>query len=157
MENTNFIEEMENESTALEVVNPETGEVTTNEEIEVKPSAFTSAEISGFMNASAKLAKAKKTISIVPQYMEFGKQGETERGIFMGYTVINKKDELHPGQLVEIKCIQWLNNGKMYMNGGVALVDKFKSLPVGTPVEIEYTGKGSNGKTKVFDVTLLEI
>jgi hypothetical protein len=134
-------------------INSETGEVEEHESLVVSPTQFDATKLSSLMNDSTKLEMAKKTISIVPVYYEFEKIGDSMRGIFAGHGNINKRTE--SGEFATIKVVKWLNNGKMYMNGGVALVDKFDHLPVGTPVEITYIMK--NGKTKVYDVVLLQI
>lgn len=111
------------------------------------------------LQTSQNLQAKQHVISMVPKYREFNAPGETMRGVFLDFTVIEKseKDE-KTGAVIgkkPINCIRWMTDGELYVNGGAALVSTVErlNLPSGTPIEIKYEGK--RGQCKLYDVRLV--
>lgn len=140
-------------ATALEVIDTETGEIKTVENITAMPSIFEPNNFAKILEASRGLAEKKNVVSVTPSYMEFTTEGAEVRGIFCGFAMISKK--ALDGTLTPIKCATWMDNGKMFMAGGVALVSEFeqRNINEGTAVQIKYTGK--RGNTKLFDLAII--
>lgn len=138
----------------LEVLDPESGEVKEVAEITVMPSVFGHEDFAKLVASSKSLEEKKNSVSLTPTYLQFETAGTKVRGVFCGYTTISKKDATTQ-ELTPIKCATWMENGKTFMAGGVALVDEFekRNLPIGTSVEITYTGK--KGNTKLFDLSII--
>lgn len=108
-----------------------------------------------FLTLASKLPSFKPTISISSKYYEFTKPGESVRGVFLGTTVIKKKDE-DTKELIDLECIQWLaSDGSVYVNAGAALVNTFRQFlpPKGCPIEITFSNKKE--RTKIYDVRVL--
>lgn len=129
---------------------------------EVKPTELVATPVkleienlSQIMALSHNLDNATVGMNVSPEYFEFTTPGSKMRGIYMGKTVIHKKNKVNPAIKDAIECVMWVSKGDTYMNGGKALVSKFDQLTAGTPVEIEYTGK--DGEVKLFTVRILNI
>lgn len=110
--------------------------------------------LSAMLDASRNLEAAKPVLTLTQIYKEFSKVGETFRGVFFGIVAINVKDK-ETEDLVERPAIRIINDGKVYLNAGVNLVNQFRNsnIPIGTPVEIEFTEK--HGQVKVYSITIL--
>jgi hypothetical protein len=123
-------------------------------ELLAPPTQFPIGEYDNYLAKAQKLSSYNATVSIASKYLEFSKPGETVRGVFLGFTTINKRDD--NGELKSITVVQWLApDGALYINGGVALVRTFEefNVPKGSPIEITYEGK--RDRTKIFDVRIL--
>ncbi|MGL5133076.1 MAG: hypothetical protein ACRC78_11145 [Planktothrix sp.] len=113
--------------------------------------------------ARLKSDKLQKGISLSPKYMEFEKEGEKSRGIFLGIRVITKNndpDKVAKGepQKVTIPCATWVDASKdVWMNGGIAFVNAFSEMQIGQAFEVELTGKKPSGagKVKLYSVSPL--
>lgn len=140
-----------------EVIDAKTGEITelksTETDLMVNPETIDlkSADAFDFMSAED-LEEMETTISIVPHYYKFNVVGEKTRGRFYGFAEITKKV---PDGYRQIPVVVWVDTvGNMFMNGGVALIDKFEGMKKGQPFEIELV-KAESEKAKVYDVRLL--
>jgi hypothetical protein len=123
-------------------------------ELVAVPTQFPIAEYDNYLAKAQRLASYNATVSIASKYLEFNKPGETVRGIFLGFSTINKRDD--NGEMKNITVVQWLApDGALYINGGIALVRTFEefNVPKGSPIEITYEGK--RDRTKIFDVRIL--
>ena len=108
-----------------------------------------------FLALAKQLPAMTPTFSISSKYYEFNSPGQSVRGIFLGNTWIQTRDE-STGELKPIEAVSWLDeSGEMYINAGAALVSCFRQFapPKGCPVEIEFEGK--NGRTKIYNVRVL--
>ena len=111
--------------------------------------------LEAIMAASKNLNKASKILTLTNVYKEFSTLGEIFRGVYFGQIMINVKDSITK-DLVERKAVRLINDGVVYLNAGVNLVNQFErnSIPVGTAVEIEFIEK--QGNVKVYSVALLD-
>jgi hypothetical protein len=109
--------------------------------------------LEAIMAASKNLNKASRILTLTNVYKEFS-LGEIFRGVYFGQVMIPVKDPITK-DLVERKAVRLINDGVVYLNAGVNLVNQFErnSIPVGTAVEIEFIEK--QGNVKVYSVALL--
>lgn len=120
-----------------------------------EPTEIADEEYRKYLMVASKLNEYKPTISISSKYYEFSQPGESVRGIFLGTSVIKKKDE-NTGEMIDLECVQWMTqDGSLYINAGAALIATFKQfmLPKGCPVQITYECKRE--RTKIYDVRIL--
>lgn len=103
---------------------------------------------------SGKLDKMKKQLTITASYMELEKVGDSFRGVFLGLGTMNVTDK-GTGELKSIQAARFMHEGKVYINGGVVLVDEIQKagIPISTPLEVTYVKK--EGNTKIYDVAVL--
>lgn len=144
---------------------PQEQEVNTNLPAEVivegqEADHFISAQVDdgesldAILAASRSLTAAKPVLTLTNVYKEFEKIGETFRGVYYGISNITVKDQAS-GELVERPAVRLINDGTVYLNAGVNLVNQFRrnNLKVGTAVEIEYIEK--QGNVKVYSLAIL--
>lgn len=153
---------MENETTVIAV----------NQNGEMKETALTTTpvylteEFNKAIDAGIdrlKSDKLQKGISLSPKYMEFEKEGEKSRGIFLGIRVITKNNDpekIAKGepQKVTIPCATWVDAKKeVWMNGGIAFVQAFDQMQIGQAFEVEMVGKkkAGVGSVKLYSVSPL--
>ena len=108
-----------------------------------------------FLALAKQLPTMTPTFSISSKYFEFTAPGQSVRGVYLGTTFIQTRDE-NTGELKPIEAVSWLDqSGEMYINAGAALVSCFRQFqpPKGCPVQIEFEGK--NGRTKIYNVKIL--
>ena len=108
------------------------------------------------------LDAAEVGMSIEKKYFEFIKEGDTVRAVFNGmdYITTNKKDENGNEVRKQIPAIVFQSKDGVYLNSGASLVEQFKTIPAGTPVQITYSGEvktNSGNKVKKYDVRLLNV
>jgi hypothetical protein len=110
--------------------------------------------LSAMLAASRSLNAAKPVLTLTNVYKEFDKIGETFRGVYYGISNITVKDQATQ-ELVERPAVRLINEGTVYLNAGVNLVNQFRrnNLPVGTAVQIEYIEK--QGNVKVYSLAIL--
>ena len=117
---------------------------------EVDPNFFAAAS-----QAAANLKKLKPVMQLTAEYVELTKPGDSFVGIYAGLTKINVTNK-KTGELEEVEAARFITeNRKMVLNAGWVLVNEIKKsgIPMGAPLQIEYTGKKEN--TKIYSVTLL--
>ena len=117
--------------------------------------AIETKQYQSFLSLAKQLPSMNPTFSISSKYFEFTSPNQSVRGIYLGNTWIQCKDE-DTGALKPIEAVSWLaENGDMFINAGAALVSCFRQFqpPKGCPVEISYEGK--NGRTKIYNVRVL--
>ena len=153
-----------NEIAAIEVApiaeQAETQEVSTENVIIPDDVDFLSVNVGesktleAIMSASLNLNKASRILTLTNVYKEFTVIGETFRGVYFGPVIISVKDPISKG-LIEKKAVRLINDGVVYLNAGVNLVNQFErnSIPVGSAVEIEFVEK--QGNVKVYSLALL--
>ena len=108
------------------------------------------------------LDSAEIGMSIEKKYFEFVKEGDTVRAVFNGmdYITTNKEDAQGNKVQKQIPAIVFQNKQGVYLNSGASLVEQFKTIPAGTPVQIKYIGEvktGSGNKVKKYDVNILNV
>jgi hypothetical protein len=117
-----------------------------------------------FMRTMAALKDAKPGASITGGYKEFTKPGETVRCVYAGLTM-NHKFEIDPQTKMQVRRdfqgARFVSEDGVWINSGKTLVDAVSTIQPGTPVEITFVGEKDNkngpGKTKIFNVRVLEI
>jgi len=147
------VENKETELVPLQTTN-EKGEIVVSTLL-TKETEIEAEDYQKYLTVAGKLSSYKPTISITSKYYEFTKPGERVRGVFLGMTIIKKKDD-SSGELTELECVQWLSeDGSLYVNAGAALVSTFRQFvpPKGCPIEITYENKKE--RTKIYDVRVL--
>ena len=158
-ETTTAANQKEETSTTLTSVDGD-GNETILDNIEVKTVSYDPNRLAGLMQKAEKLAGAQRLFNIVPKYREFTKQGDSMRGLWLGFKEMNIKDK-ETGELTPIPAAMWVGiedgNMKTFINAGVALVNEFKRACLDEGMEIEISYQGKNGDTKVYDITLLKI
>lgn len=103
------------------------------------------------------LETAELGMSIEKKYFEFNTKGLTVRAIFNGMDFITSAKN---GERRQIPAIVFQTREGVYLNSGASLVEQFKNIPAGTPVQIEYLGDEktkSGNNVKKFDVRLLNV
>ena len=94
--------------------------------------------------------QAKPQAELTHQYFSPSKIGEKSIGLFTGYRYINKEEN---GVTKKLLVVSWLAKGAdgletELMQGGVVLLEAFKTVPLRTPVVVTYLGK--SGRTFKF-------
>ena len=138
-----------------EVQEVSTLDVTIPDDVDFLPANVSeSKSLEAIMAASQNLNKATRILTLTNVYKEFSSLGEKFRGVYFGQQMIDVKDPITK-DLVERKAVRLINDGVVYLNAGVNLVNQFErnSIPVGTAVEIEFIEK--QGNVKVYSVALL--
>jgi hypothetical protein len=103
------------------------------------------------------LDNAEVGMSIEKRYFEFDLKGKKIRAVFNGMDFITSAKN---GERKQIPAICFQTKEGVFLNSGASLVEQFKSIPPGTPVQIEYLGDAktaSNNNVKKFDVRLLNV
>lgn len=132
-----------------------TVDVTIPDDVDFLPANVSEGKsLEAIMAASQNLNKATRILTLTNVYKEFSTLGEIFRGVYFGHVMIKVKDSITK-DLVERKAVRLINDGVIYLNAGVNLVNQFErnSIPVGTAVEIEFIEK--QGNVKVYSVALL--
>jgi len=96
-------------------------------------------------------------MSIEKRYFEFDMKGKKIRAVFNGMDFITSTKN---GERKQIPAICFQTKEGVFLNSGASLVEQFKNIPPGTPVQIEYLGDAktaSNNNVKKFDVRLLNV
>jgi hypothetical protein len=130
-------------------------DVTIPDDVDFLPANVSeSKSLEAIMAASKNLNKASRILTLTNVYKEFSTIGEIFKGVYFGQVMITVKDPISK-DLVERKAVRLINDGVVYLNAGVNLVNQFErnSIPVGTAVEIEFIEK--QGNVKVYSVALL--
>jgi hypothetical protein len=112
-------------------------------------------EYQSFMALARNLDQMNPTFSISSKYFEFTQPGQSVRGIYLGMTYIQCKDD-RTGELKPLQAVSWLaQDGTMFINSGAAFVSAFRQFepPKGCPVEITFEGK--KDRTKLYNVRIL--
>mgnify|MGYP003439711648 FL=1 len=117
-----------------------------------------------FLRTMEQLKEAKPGASITGGYKEFNVVGETVRCVYAGMTM-NHKYEIDSQTKMQVKRefpgARFVSESGVWINSGKTLVDAVSTIQPGTPIEITFTGekdnKNSPGKTKIFNVRVLEI
>lgn len=106
------------------------------------------------LEASANVSKLKEVVTLTSEYIELEKPSDSFKGIFVGFITMNVTNKV-TGELREMSAAQFLIDKKMFINGGVNLVNQLQksSVPSGTPVKVTYVRK--DGNVKVYELTLL--
>ena len=108
-----------------------------------------------FLQLAKQLPNMNPTFSISSKYYEFTQAGQSTRGIYLGNTFIQCKDD-RTGELKPLEAVSWLDSeGTMFINAGATLVSAFRQFqpPKGCPVEIVFEGK--KDRTKLYNVRIL--
>ncbi len=103
------------------------------------------------------LDTAEVGMSIEKKYFEFDLKGKKIRAVFNGMDFITSTKN---GERKQIPAICFQTKEGVFLNSGASLVEQFKNIPPGTPVQIEYLGDAktaSNNNVKKFDVRLLNV
>jgi len=132
-----------------------TVDVTIPDDVDFLPANLSeSKSLEAIMAASQNLNKATRILTLTNVYKEFSALGEKFRGVYFGQQMIEVKDPITK-EKVKRKAVRLINDGVVYLNAGVNLVNQFErnSIPVGTAVEIEFIEK--QGNVKVYSVALL--
>jgi hypothetical protein len=138
-----------------EIQEVSTLDVTIPDDVDFLPANVSeSKSLEAIMAASKNLNKASRILTLTNVYKEFSTIGEIFKGVYFGQVMITVKDPITK-DLVERKAVRLINDGVVYLNAGVNLVNQFErnSIPVGTAVEIEFIEK--QGNVKVYSVALL--
>ncbi len=138
-----------------EIQEVSTVDVTIPDDVDFLPANVSeSKSLEAIMAASKNLNKASRILTLTNVYKEFSTIGEIFKGVYFGQVMITVKDPISK-DLVERKAVRLINDGVVYLNAGVNLVNQFErnSIPVGTAVEIEFIEK--QGNVKVYSVALL--
>lgn len=138
-----------------EVQEVSTTDVTIPDDVDFLPANVSeSKSLEAIMAASKNLNKASRILTLTNVYKEFTAIGEIFKGVYFGQVMITVKDPITK-DLVERKAVRLINDGVVYLNAGINLVNQFErnSIPVGTAVEIEFIEK--QGNVKVYSVALL--
>lgn len=131
-----------------------TTDVTIPDDVDFLPANVSSKSLESIMAASQNLNKATRILTLTNVYKEFSALGEKFRGVYFGQQMIDVKDPISK-ENVKRKAVRLINDGVVYLNAGVNLVNQFErnSIPVGTAVEIEFIEK--QGNVKVYSLALL--
>jgi hypothetical protein len=138
-----------------EIQEVSTVDVTIPDDVDFLPANVSeSKSLEAIMAASQNLNKATRILTLTNVYKEFSALGEKFRGVYFGQQMIDVKDPITK-EKVKRKAVRLINDGVIYLNAGVNLVNQFErnSIPVGTAVEIEFIEK--QGNVKVYSVALL--
>jgi hypothetical protein len=138
-----------------EIQEVSTMDVTIPDDVDFLPANVSeSKSLEAIMAASQNLNKATRILTLTNVYKEFSALGEKFRGVYFGQQMIDVKDPITK-EKVKRKAVRLINDGVVYLNAGVNLVNQFErnSIPVGTAVEIEFIEK--QGNVKVYSVALL--
>jgi hypothetical protein len=143
-----------------EIQEVSTVDVTIPDDVDFLPANLSESNLSeiksleAIMAASQNLNKASRILTLTNVYKEFSTLGEKFRGVYFGQQMIDVKDPITK-EKVKRKAVRLINDGVIYLNAGVNLVNQFErnSIPVGTAVEIEFIEK--QGNVKVYSVALL--
>lgn len=133
--------------------------MSTNQNLEVVPAQSTQFNEVEIVKRLKALKKAKRGMNLVSDYYEFTDKGQTSRGVFLGFDSFEKIDQ-NTGSIKELDTINWIDEGfNMCSNAGTQLVQAFRNVLPGTPIEIEYIGtkKVQTGSMKKYKVTKLII
>lgn len=133
-------------------VTPTTGEATQNAR-EIVPTQSTP-NFAALVAASEKLNDMEVILTLTAEYIEMEVVGEKVRGIYIGEGTMIVTDK-ETGHQQTLPIVRFLMDKQVKIHAGAVLVNEIRkhAVPVGQPVEIEYTGK--SGKTKLFNVSLL--
>jgi hypothetical protein len=151
-------EELDTAPKNLTIVDTETGEARENSNIAVVPTIMGTNQFAQIYAASQSLEEKQHKVSIVPDYFEFTQEGQTTKGVFIGYQVIHKKvtnPTTNEVSLAPINCVAWMSAGKSWINGGVVIYNEFKAKELQPGTSFELTYKGKKGNAKIFDVAVL--
>lgn len=103
------------------------------------------------------LDNAEVGMSIEKKYFEFDMKGKKVRAVFNGMdSIVSAKN----GERKQIPAICFQTKEGVFLNSGASLVEQFRNIPPGTPVQIEYLGDAktaSGNNVKKFDVRLLDV
>lgn len=104
----------------------------------------------------AELPEMSTGMNIAPAYLEFEKEGQSVRGIFLGFMMQEFTDE-QTGEIKNLECVGVMDDKQnVSINAGTALVGAFKSSQLAqfSPVEITYAGqkKVKRGYMKVYEI-----
>jgi hypothetical protein len=106
------------------------------------------------LEASANVSKLKEVVTLTSEYIELDKPSDSFKGIFVGFITMSVTNKA-TGELRSMDAAQFLIDKKMFINGGVNLVNQLKksNVPAGTAIKVTYIRK--DGNVKVYELTLL--
>lgn len=152
------LKNMQNENSVIE----------TNQNLTITPESQTSVIDSATAHKALELLdkvdNATDGVKLEADYFEFKVEGEKSRGVFLGYQDVQfKTQDFDPKNPTYTPgtAVKWMTKeggkAKAKICASVALVNTMKknNVPVGSAIEIAYTGK--DGNVKLFDVTILGI
>ena len=96
--------------------------------------------------------------SLQAQYIEFKAEGESFRGVLIGWTTMKSQQKDENGNVKDVDVAILQNKLGVFVNAGANLVSQLRNCPVGTAVQIIYSGevKAKSGfNVKTFEVRLL--
>lgn len=137
------------ENSPFDVVNPQTGEITTNESNNSMRNLL--GALDNFIEAIDKGNSAPK-YNASAVYWKPLKAGEKMNAVFAGFIIIQKNED---GQKKQLPAATWIAKDEdgiytTYMHSGVASVGACRNLQAEQPFTIRYDGK--EGKTQKFTV-----
>jgi len=103
------------------------------------------------------LDNAEVGYSLEAKYLKFDAGMKSARVVFNGFTEIHKREG---DELVPMRACVLQNKEGLYLNSTSNILDQLSRIPVGTAVQIEYTGdeKTANGyNVKKFDIRVLNV
>lgn len=108
-----------------------------------------------------KAGQAKAQAELTHQYFTPSKIGEKSIGLFTGYRYITKTED---GIAKKLLVVSWLSKDENgleieLMQGGVVLLEAFKTVPLRTPMVVTYLGKSGRAlkfAAQTFDPALFK-
>ena len=105
--------------------------------------------------------QAKAQAELTHQYFTPSKIGEKSIGLFTGYRYITKTED---GIAKKLLVVSWRSKGEnglesALMQGGVVLLEAFKTVAIGTPMVVTYLGKSGRAlkfAAQTFDPALFK-
>jgi hypothetical protein len=111
-----------------------------------------------------KSGKYEKSISIMPELLNFDEVGVSITGVYLGFKTLDILDNttgiIKSSPAVHFLALDKNGNKKLYANLGKMFVDAFKTMPSLTPFECTLTEikKLGGGRTfKVYDIKIITV
>jgi len=136
----------------MEQFDPSTGEViSTDLEVSI-------VQVDGMQDYDFEALEEAEEISLDPVYWSCSNKGESSVGYYYGPIEFHKNRN---GEKLTLTGHAWVTKTGLYFVGGATTSDRFKPVPKGAPIKIEYLGKvptkdGAN-EYKDYKVSLLKI
>jgi hypothetical protein len=103
------------------------------------------------------LEQAEVGFSLEAKYLKFTTPGQAVRVVFNGFTTIRKNEG---GEVKPMTAAVLQNKDGLFLNATSNILDQLSRVPVGTAVQITYTGdeKTASGyNVKKFDIRVLNV
>lgn len=168
-------EKTETELVPMENFIPETGEITTKQDILTTNEPLPAFNILALAAQLKGLRSLKKGVGISSRYLEMTSKGQEIYGVFIRYKWIAPKATLYvkledvpeseremyfekDRQLYKkVECVEFINDkGEAYMIGGVQFINSFKERGIEASQKFYAEFLGLKGKTKIFDIRTLD-